>query len=108
MLQARCEINASPHMHCVVGLQNIFSAVIEFAVAEQEAEAAIGEVGLMIFTDCIADESDAGAVLFAVPPGSVGAESLGESLIDFCISEGFGLAVIPAEAGEGSEVGQEI
>ena len=104
VLQAGREVDAAPDVGCVVGLHDIFAAVVETAVAEQEAEAAIGEVGLVILLDCVGDESDAGAVLLAMPPGAVCAESLGESLIDFRVGEGFGLAVIPAEAGEGGEV----
>ena len=62
----------------------------------------------MILLDGVRDECEAGAVLFAMPPGAVGAESLGESLIDFGVREGFGLAVIPAKACEGGKVGQKI
>ena len=53
MLQAGREIDAAPHMDRVVRLHDIFAAVIESAVAEQEAEAAIGEVGLVVFLDCV-------------------------------------------------------
>ncbi len=53
VLQAGREINAAPHVHGVVRLHDIFAAVIESAVAEQEAEAAIGEVGLVILLNCV-------------------------------------------------------
>ena len=72
VLQAGREIDAAPDVDGVVGLQNIFAAVVELAIAEQKAEAAIGEVGLVILLDCVRDEGDAGAVLLAMPPGAVG------------------------------------
>ncbi len=104
VLQAGGEVNAAPDVGCIVGFDDIFAAIVEAAIAEQEAESAIGEVILVVLLDSIGDECDASAVLFAMPPGTVGAESFGESLIVFRVSKGFSLAVIPAEACEGGKV----
>src|SRR5258708_28252366 len=62
----------------------------------------------MVFADCIADESDAGTVLLSMPPSAACTEASGESLIDFGIGEGFGLAIVPAEAAECGQVAREI
>jgi hypothetical protein len=48
MLYAWSEKDAAPGVDSVVGLDDIFAAVIQFAVAEEEAQAAIGEVNLVI------------------------------------------------------------
>ena len=78
------------------------------AVAEKESEASGSEIVLVILLDGIADECDAGPVLFAMPPAAVGADSFHESLIHFGIGKGFGLAVVPTDAGEGSEILRKI
>ena len=108
VLHAGGEINSAPDVHGVVGLEDIFAAVGEVAVAEEKAEASGGEIVLVIFLDGVADEGDAGAVLLAMPPRAVRAHAFGEGLIDFGVGEGFGLAVVPSEAGEGGEVVREI
>ncbi len=51
VLQAGCEVDAAPDVDCVVGFQDIFAAVVEGAIAEQEAEAAVGEVILVVLLD---------------------------------------------------------
>ena len=43
-----------------------------------------------------------------MPPCTVGSHSSGEGLIDFGVGEGFGLAVVPAEAGERGQVAGEV
>ena len=108
VLDAGGEINATPDVDGVVGLEDVFAAVVESAVAEQKAEAAVREIVLVILLDGVGDEGDAGAVLLAMPPCAVRADAFGESLVDFGVGEGFGLAVVPSEAGEGGEVAGEI
>ena len=102
------DIDAAPHVDRVVSLHDIFAAVVERAIAEEKAEAAIGEVDLVVLLDCVGNKSNAGAVLLAMPPCAVRSKSFGEGLIDFRVGEGFGLAVIPAEAGECGQVAREI
>ena len=102
------QVNAAPNVDGVVGLKNIFAAVVQLAVAEQKSQAAGREIILVIFLDGIGDEGDAGAILFAMPPGAVRSHAFGEGLIHFRIGERFGLAVVPAEAGEGREIVSEI
>ncbi len=77
-------------MNRVVGLQNVFAAVVQVAVAEEETESSGGQIVLVIFFDGVADEGDAGAVLLAVPPCAIGSNALDESLVDFGVGEGFG------------------
>jgi hypothetical protein len=73
------------------------------AVAQQESQATVGQVGLMVLLDGVGDESEAGAVLFAMPPRAVGADSLDKGLIDFSVGERLSFPIIPAGAGEGSQ-----
>ena len=108
VLHAGREIDSAPDVHGVVRLEDVFAAVVEVAVAEEESEASGGEIVLVILLDGVADEGDAGAVLLAMPPGAVRADAFGERLIDFGVGEGLGLAVVPSEAGEGGEVVREI
>src|ERR1700693_1370605 len=67
-LEAGGEVNAAPDVDRVVGFQNIFAAVVESSIAEEEAEAAIGEVVLVILLDGVRDQGESGAILFATPP----------------------------------------
>src|SRR5580704_11878867 len=83
VLHARSQVNAAPHVDGVVGLDDILPAIVQLAIAEEKAEATIGEVGLVIFADCIGDESNACPVLLAMPPGASRAKSQVEGLIDF-------------------------
>src|SRR5271166_6590443 len=108
VLHAGSKINAAPHVDRVIRFHDVLPTIVQFAVAEQKAEPAIGEVGLMIFLDCVGDKGDACPVLLAMPPGADRSQSYVDGLIDFRVGEGFGFAVIPAKAAECSEVMSEI
>ena len=71
VLQAGREVDAAPDVDGVISLQNIFAAVVELAIAEEKAEAAIGQVGLVILLDGVRDKRESGAILFAMPPCTV-------------------------------------
>src|SRR4029077_9371920 len=75
---------------------------------EEEAEPAIGEIGLVIFFDRVRHKSNASAILFAMPPCAVCSQTAGKGLVNFGVGEGFGLAVIPAEAGESGQVAGKV
>jgi len=68
VLEAGGEVDAAPGVDGVVSFENIFAAVGEVAVAEEESEAAGGEIVLVVFRDAVADEGHTGAILFAMPP----------------------------------------
>ena len=53
VLQAGGEVKAAPDVRGVVGLDNVFAAVVQSAIAEEKAEAAIGEIVLVILLDCV-------------------------------------------------------
>jgi hypothetical protein len=53
VLQAGSNVDAAPKVGSVVGLHNIFAAVVESAIAQEEAETAVGEVGLVVLLDCV-------------------------------------------------------
>ena len=50
VLHARSQVNAAPHVDRVVGLDDVLPAVVQLAIAEEKAEATIGEVDLVIFS----------------------------------------------------------
>src|SRR5208282_1169512 len=82
--------------------------VVQSAVAKKKAEASIGEVGLMVFTNCVSNKRNPCPVLLAMPPSAVGSQPSGKSLIDFRVGERFGLAVVPAKAAEGGQMPREV
>ena len=87
VLQAGGEVDAAPDVDGVVGLENIFAAVVEMAVAEKESDAAVGEIVLVILLDGIADEGQARTILLTVPPGAARSHALGKCLLDFSVGE---------------------
>ena len=108
VLHGGCEVDAAPRVHGVIRLDNFFAPVAEPAIAEEKTVPAIGEIRLMIFADRVGDEGNSGSILLAMPPCAIGADAFGESLIDFGVSEGLGLAVIPAETSERSQMACEV
>jgi hypothetical protein len=53
MLQAWSNVNAAPDVCGVIGLQDIFAAVVEPTIAYDEAVASIGKVGLVVKRDTV-------------------------------------------------------
>src|ERR1035437_6845879 len=90
VLHAGRQINTAPHVNGVIGLEDVFAAVVEVAVAEEESEAAAVEVVLVILLDRIPHEAHAGATLLALPPRAARSHTFRERLIHFRIGEGFG------------------
>src|ERR1700751_207437 len=77
VLDAGGDIDSAPQVQGVIGLDDVFPTVIQMAIAEQEAETSSSQVVLVILLDSIRDESDAGAILRAMPPGPAGAHARG-------------------------------
>ena len=65
VLHIRGNVESFPHMHGVVALQNVLAPVVQRAVAEQESEAAIGEIRLVEFRDPARDEGHTSTVQHA-------------------------------------------
>jgi hypothetical protein len=55
--------DAAPGVEVVVPLEDVLAGVVESAVAEQEAEAAEGEVALVVAFDGVGDEVEADFVV---------------------------------------------
>ena len=91
-------------MERVVGLDDVFPAIVQMAIAEQKAETSGGEIVLVILLDGVRDQGDAGAILRAMPPGPAGAQAHDECLVDLRVRERFGLAVVPSGARKGGQV----
>jgi len=53
MLQAWSNVNAAPDVCGVIGLQDIFAALVEPTIAYDEAVASIGKVGLVVKRDTV-------------------------------------------------------
>ena len=49
VLQPRCHVYSTPDVRRVVGLHDIFAAVIESAVTDQKAVASVCQIALVIF-----------------------------------------------------------
>src|SRR5579859_3027464 len=103
VLKAEGGIGAAPDVQGVIGFENIFTAVVEAAVAQKKADATEGQVLLMVARDAIGDEGEAGAIEFAVPALAAGAQADERGLVVLGVSEGFVAAFIPAPAGEDAE-----
>jgi len=108
VLQAGRQIDSTPNVNRVKGLHDVLTTVVQVAIAEEKAEAPIGEIDLVIFLDCVGHEGNACPILFAMPPGASRAKSEVEGLIVFGVCKRFRLAVIPTEAAECGEVMSEI
>ena len=54
-------------MHVVIRLQNIFPRVIQIPIPKQKSQAAVVQIILMIFFNCIGHEGDADLIEFAMP-----------------------------------------
>src|SRR5438270_14068703 len=78
------------------------------SIAQEEPESSGRKIVLMILLNGVADECDTCPVLCTVPPRAVGGDALIEGLLDLGVGEGFGFAVVPAEAGESGEIAREI
>lgn len=66
MAQAQRIEHATPRVQVVVGFHDIFPAIVQPAISQDEAETAVLKVVLMIAFDCIAHKRDADLVYW--PP----------------------------------------
>jgi hypothetical protein len=87
VLHSRREIDSAPDMRRIVGLENVFAAVVQMAIAEEETQSTIGQIILMVFLDSVGEESDAGAILLAMPLGAADSYAFDPSRIDLCVGE---------------------
>ena len=95
---------AAPEVPGVVALHDILAAVVEVAVAEQEAEAAQFQVVLVVPFDSVRDEGEADLVDRAMPAGSGIVGTQFDRLIDLRVCEGLVLTLVPAEAAKDAQV----
>jgi len=87
ILQPRCRVDPAPHMNRVVSLDDVFAPVVEGAIAKKKTVAPKCKVVLVIFRNRIAHESQACAILAAVPHRAVSADAPRETLPHFCEGE---------------------
>src|SRR6516164_8017161 len=108
VLQTRGDVDSAPNVGGIIGFHDVFAAITERAVTEQEAESSVGKINLMIFRDVIGNDGHACAVVSAMPQRTVGAQASGKGLINFRVGKGLRFAVIPSETGEGGEVSRDV
>jgi len=84
----------------VVGLQDVLAGVVKVTVAEQEAEASVAEVVLVVALDGVRDEGEAESVVRAGEgvTGKVATDDYGLVILRVC--ERLMLAFVPADACE--------
>ena len=101
-------IQAAPGVPVVVAFEDVFAAVVELAVAQQEPQPAIFQVVLVVALDGVRDHGDAELVLGAMQAahGVVAAKLHG--LVHLGVGEGLVLALVPAEAAEGAQVAGDV
>jgi hypothetical protein len=56
MLQARSHVDATPNVCGVIGFDNVFAAIVEPTVTDEEAESSISEIGLVILITNISND----------------------------------------------------
>src|SRR5260370_24128075 len=96
VLQAERRINPSPHVECVVGLDDIFTPVTQPPVAQQKAQATEREVLLMVSRDAVRIKYQTGAVEFSMPRLAVDAGADLHGLVHFRIRARFMPAFVPS------------
>src|ERR1035438_170857 len=90
VLDIDCVEQPAPRMPRVVALDDIFAAIVEFAVAEQKAEAPIFQIILMVALDGVGDNGEAYFVQRAMPAGSGVVSARKDGLLHFCVRECIG------------------
>src|SRR5579863_4034146 len=95
--------DSAPHVQRVVGFDNVLAPIVQFAVAEQEAEASEGQIFLMVARNSVGNERQARAVQLPFPLGSLraGADLLG--FVHFGVGVRFVLPFVPSPSREKSE-----
>src|SRR5260370_37570427 len=96
VLQPERGINPSPHVECVVGLDDVLTPVSQPPVAQQEAQASQREVLLMVSRDAVRIKYQTGAVEFSMPRLAVDAGADLHFLVHFRIRERFMPYLLPS------------
>ena len=72
-LQTRSHIEAAPDVGCVIALNDIFAAIMQRTVTQQETQSSVCQVVLVIPGNSAGDQGHTRAVLPAMPHGPRGA-----------------------------------
>ncbi len=67
VLHSGSDIDSAPNVGGVVRLDDVLASVVQPSITQQETQAAIGKVDLVIFLDAVRHKGNAGAVLLAMP-----------------------------------------
>src|SRR5260370_6824217 len=96
VLQPERRINPSPHVECVVGLDDVLTPVSQPPVADQEAQASQREVLLMVSRDAVRIKYQTGAAEFSMPRLAVDAGADLHYLVHFRVLQRFMPALVPS------------
>src|SRR5260370_21818591 len=99
-LKPEGRVGAAPRVQCVVRFDDIFAAIVETAVAQDNHEAAKSEILLVVARDSVGHEGEAGAIEPSAPAHSTGPEAEQDGFVDFGVGVRFVAALVPAPAAE--------
>ena len=101
VLKSERRIKSAPHVHRVKHFDDVFSPVIQMAIAEQKSQAAQRQIFLVIARNAVGNKSEPGAIVPFCPqpfPLRPGAEF--DGVVDFGVRVGLMLAFVPSPATE--------
>src|SRR5215475_5914222 len=104
MLHIKRIEEAAPCVPVVVRLDDVFTAVVQVAVAEQKTEAPQPQVVLVIALDRVRDKNQSDLVDGPMPARAEIVRSSFHRLIHFGVSERLVLAFVPSKSAKGAEV----
>src|SRR5580658_2304457 len=96
------------HAEGVVGFEDLLGGVIELAVAEDETEAAVGEVFAVVLGQAADYSGHGGHVVGAGPGGAFEGKAKRAGAIDFGEGPCFAVSVVPAGSAEEAQVGRDF
>src|ERR1700683_190319 len=101
-LEAHGRKHSAPSMEGVIGLDDIFAAVIQAAIAEQKSQATECQVFLVVAGDAVRDHGYTRAIEIATPARATCAQPKFKCLVIFRVGIGFVLTFVPTPAAENS------
>jgi hypothetical protein len=108
VLHSGSDIDSAPNMRRVIRLDDVLPPVVQPSISQQETEAAIGQIHLVILLDPVRHERNAGTVLLAMPQCAICPDTLIERRINFGVGKRLGFSVVPSPAGIRRDVSCEI
>ena len=103
ILIIRRDIDVFPNLQFVIGFEGLLQTVTERSVSSQDADTARGEVILLDARNAVNDPRQSHRIVGAVPESALDAQPRRAGLGHVGVGPVFGLAVVPAQAGEDAD-----